>query len=320
MAITEQIEVPSFVETKIEFGEMPPPRTEREPGSRLIIASYNIRYAVGQPLIPTGILRKFGFNFPRHRKEAVAENIRLAARAFSEGLCLPPVDILALQEADKETARSGGHHVARELGEQLAMNWVHVPAGIPRGIEPKQRQWWLDFEEEIGLEDPGDTGVALLSTLRMEDVIRIDLPWHDCPWRPRLSLGARIKVGSCALRLYNSHIDPHSAAGGQLEQLEVVLAHANRFPEPTVVLGDFNTLSRSKCTETRRLLESRGYTTPFPTGTPTWRGAGLRLHADWIFTRNLEIIRWGVARPLNVSDHWPVWVEIGITPYENHQS
>ncbi|MGH9971542.1 MAG: endonuclease/exonuclease/phosphatase family protein [Pyrinomonadaceae bacterium] len=313
MAITEQIPIPSFIETgKIEFGETHPRPTARDPVSPLIIASYNIRYAVGRSLISSGILRKAGFNFPRNRKEAVRENIHLASRAFSEGLRLPPVDILALQEADKETARSGGHHVARELGEQLAMNWVHVPAGIPRGIEPKDRQWWLNFEEQIGLHDSGDTGVALLTTLPMDDVIRIDLPWHDCPWRPRLSLGATIKVGSCTLRIYNSHIDPHSAAGGQLEQLEVVLDHADKFREPTVVLGDFNTLSRSKCTETRRLLESRGYTTPFPTGTPTWRGAGLRLHADWIFVRNLEITRWGVARPLNVSDHWPVWVEIGI--------
>jgi endonuclease/exonuclease/phosphatase family metal-dependent hydrolase len=118
-------------------------------------------------------------------------------------------------------------------------------------------------------------------------------------------------VGSSSLHIFNSHIDPHSAAGGQIEQLEVVLGHADKFQEPTVMLGDFNTLSRSKCIETRRLLEAHGYTTPFPTGTPTWAGAGLRLHADWIFVRNLTITRWGVARPLSVSDHWPIWVEVG---------
>jgi len=78
------------------------------------------------------------------------------------------------------------------------------------------------------------------------------------------------------------------------------------------MLGDFNTLSRRKCLDTRRLLESRGFITPFPTGTATWRGAGIRLHADWIFVRDLNITRWGVARPLNVSDHWPVWAEIDL--------
>jgi len=43
---------------------------------------------------------------------------------------------------------AGGHHVARELAEELQMAWIHVPAGIPRGQEPKPRQWWLDFESK----------------------------------------------------------------------------------------------------------------------------------------------------------------------------
>jgi len=304
--------IPSLLESaEIEFGETFP-GTAIDNSSRLIIASYNIRYAVGQFLISSGLLRKAGFNLPHHRAEVIGENIRTAARAFSEGSLLPPVDILALQEADKGTARTGGHHVARELAEQLEMAWVHIPAGIPRGQEPKSRQWWLDFEEQIGLYDPGDTGVAMLSKFRLEDVTRIDLPWTECPWRPRLSVAATVKVGSNAIRIFNSHIDPHSAAGGQIEQLEVVLAHADQFAGPKVVLGDFNTLSRAKSIQTRRLLEARGYTTPFPTGTPTWRGAGIRLHADWIFIRDLSVTRWGVARPLNVSDHWPIWVEISL--------
>ena len=303
--------IPSFLESaEIEFGETFPGKTASDNASSLIIASYNIRYAVGQFLISSGLLRKVGFNLPDRRAEVIAENIRTAARAFSEGSLLPPVDILALQEADKGTARTGGHHVARELAKQLGMSWVHIPAGIPRGQEPKPRQWWLDFEEQIGLHDPGDTGVAILSNFPLEDVTRIDLPWKDCPWRPRLSVAATVKMGARAIRIFNSHIDPHSAAGGQIEQLEVVLDHADQFSGPRVVLGDFNTLSKAKTIQTRRLLESRGYTTPFPTGTPTWRGAGIRLHADWIFTRDLSVSRWGVGRPLNVSDHWPIWVEV----------
>ncbi len=305
--------IPSLLESaEIEFGDILPGKTARDNASSLIITSYNIRYAVGQFLISSGLLRKAGFNLPHHRAEVVGDNIRTAARAFYEGALLPPVDILALQEADKGTARTGGHHVARELAEQLEMNWVHTPAGIPRGQEPKSRQWWLDFEEQIGLHDPGDTGVAMLSKFRLEDVTRIDLPCKECPWRPRLSVAATVKIGSRALRIFNSHIDPHSAAGGQIEQLEVVLDQADQFSGPKVVMGDFNTLSRAKSIQTRRLLEARGYTTPFPTGTPTWRGAGIRLQADCIFVRDLNVTRWGVARPLNVSDHWPIWVEVNL--------
>ncbi len=295
----------------LEFGEFQPSQGDTN-SSKFIVASYNIRYAVGQFLISSGLLRKARFNPPSRRAETVGENIRTAARAFSDGLLLPAVDILALQEADKGTARAGGHHVAKELAEQLGMSWLHVPAGIPRGQQPKPRQWWLDFEEQIGLQDTGDTGVALLSRFPLADVTRIDLPWNECPWRPRLAVAATVMANGRKFRIYNAHVDPHAAVGGQLEQLGKLLSPAAHPDEPTLILGDFNTLSKQKCAETRQFLESRGYTTPFRTGTPTWRGAGLRLHADWIFARDIKVERWGVARPLNVSDHWPIWAEIDL--------
>jgi endonuclease/exonuclease/phosphatase family metal-dependent hydrolase len=293
---------------KIEVGTaIRSPRTARQ--TKLIIASYNIRYAVGSRLISSGLLRRLGVNPPQPRAEKVANNIEAAAQAFANGLLLPAPDILALQEADKCTARAGGHHVARELAEQLEMGWVHVAAGLP-SEKPKQRQWWLNFEEQISLADPGDTGVALLSHLALEDVSRIDLPWNECAWRPRLAMAATISLGPRKVRLFNAHIDPHAATGGQLEQLGAMIEQATQFDGPTIVMGDFNTLSKQKCAEARGFMEGLGYHTPFPTGTATWRGGGLRMHADWIFVRDLQATNWGVAKPLHVSDHWPIWVEI----------
>src|SRR5439155_11401496 len=109
--------------------------------SSLVIASYNIRYGVGRYLISSGLGRKVRVNFPRRRGEAVSRNIKTAARAFSEGSLLPRPDILALQEADKQTARAGCRHVAAELARELDLPYVHVSAGIPRGILPKKREW-----------------------------------------------------------------------------------------------------------------------------------------------------------------------------------
>jgi len=278
--------------------------------SKLVIASYNIRYARGPYLISGGLRRKIGLMSLNRRPEHVGNLISGAARAFTDNKLLPRVDVLALQEADKRTLRTGGHHVAKELAEQLGMEWAHTPAGIPRGVVPVKRQWWLDFEEPIGLYDEGDTGVALLSRLPLSDVTRIDLPWHECPWRPRLAMAATISAGPRQIRIFNAHVDPHAAIDGQLEQLEVIAAQADATTLPAIILGDFNTLSKQKCIDTRSFLESRGYTTPIPTGTATWRGGGLRMHADWIFSRGVKIERWGVARPLNVSDHWPIWAEI----------
>ena len=295
----------------LEFGAATAQPSIGSKRDKLVFASYNIRYAVGRYLISSGVLRKVGINPPLQRSNAVARNIAAAAVAFSEGELLPRADILALQEADNQTARSGGRHVARELAARLNMDWIHAPAGIPRGVAPKKRQWWLDFEEQIALNDPGDTGIALLSRLSLKDVTRIDLPWHECAWRPRVALAATVTMGDSDIRVVNAHIDPHPAAAGQLEQLEIMMDQAAS-ELPTVVMGDFNTLSKDKCVQTRRLLEFRGYTTPLPTGTATWRGALLRFHADWIFVRGVKIKRWGVARPLNVSDHWPIWAEIGV--------
>ena len=225
---------------------------------------------------------------------------------------MPKPDILALQEADKETGRAGGQHVAARLADELQMPYVHVGAGIPRGVEPKQREWWLNFEEQIGLHDPGDTGVALLSKIPLGDIQRIDLPWHECAWRPRLAMGATIELAGRQIRLMNVHVDPHGPLDNQHQQLEALLEHADQYDGPRVIMGDFNTLSKQKAVEIRRLMESRGYSTPFPTGTPTWRGFGLRYHADWIFTNGLEVKGWGVVKPLDVSDHWPIWAEVAL--------
>jgi endonuclease/exonuclease/phosphatase family metal-dependent hydrolase len=296
----------------IEIGDQTAPREQAEKKSTLILASYNIRYAVGRRLISSGLLRKVGYNFPQPRAEAVARNIQTAARAFSDNVLLPPPDILALQEADKETGRAGGQNVAARLAEALSLPYVHVGAGIPRGVEPKQREWWLNFEEQIALRDAGDTGVALLTRLPLEEITRIDLPWHDCAWRPRLAMGVTVNFGEDKLRLFNAHIDPHGPLDNQHQQTEAILEHAAAHDGPSVILGDFNTLSKTKAVEIRRLMESRGYTTPFQTGTATWRGAGLRFHADWIFVRGVRVMRSGVVKPLNVSDHWPIWGEITI--------
>ena len=288
------------------------PGDESGDRSSLVLASYNIRYAVGRYLISSGLLRKVGINLPRSRPDAVRRNIKTAARTFLDNALLPRPDILALQEADKATGRAGGQHVAAQLADEMGVPYVHVGAGIPRGLEPEQREWWLNFEEQIGLHDAGDTGIALLSRAPLDEIIRIDLPWHQCAWRPRLAMGATFELARQRVRLFNVHVDPHGPLDNQHHQLESLLDIAEQFDGPRVILGDFNTLSKQKAVEIRKLMESRSYSTPLPTGTATWRGAGLRFHADWIFVHHLRVKRWGVARPLNVSDHWPIWAEVAL--------
>lgn len=298
------------VEGEVEIDGFAPPFSSERMSNSLIIATYNIRYAVGSHLISGSLGRRLGLSMPGRRPRLVEHHLQTAARAFSDNRRLPQPDILALQEADKGTRRAGGHDIARELARALKMNYARASASNEHGGDPKQNSWYLDFEEHIQTEDEGDTGIALLSRLPFTYVGRIDLPWKQCDWRPRLALSSTIRHATRQLHLFNLHIDPHAEISEQLEQHEAVLARARPLSGACILLGDFNTLSKRSCFASRALLESQGFITPLPTGTPTWRSGLIRLHTDWIFVRGARIKNWGVARPLKVSDHWPVWAEI----------
>jgi endonuclease/exonuclease/phosphatase family metal-dependent hydrolase len=294
----------------VETGDFHVP-CENAPQRTVVIASFNIRYAVGSFLITGSLGRRAGLKWPKRRPRLVARHLHGAALALSDGRLLPPADIVALQEADKWTARAGRHDVARELAQELRMRYARAGSPPPpRGEEPKSKQWYLDFEEHIPPADAGDTGLAFLSRLPFRSVERVELPWDECAWRPRLALGATVESVGRRLHLFNSHIDPHASIAGQLKQHAAVLEKVAQVSGAVVLLGDFNTLSKRSCLETRRLLEAHGFETPFPTGTATWRAGLIRLHTDWIFVRGARVKKYGVARRLGVSDHWPVWAEI----------
>ena len=313
---TEQpfTEISEQAEREIENGSFAPPAAAAPHKSSIVVTTFNIRYAVGSFLIMGSILRGLGLARPRRRSLLIERHLLQAAGALSDNLRMPAADIIALQEADRGTIRAGGHHIARELARALRMNYVHAAMGIPRGEAPQPKQWYLDFEEHIALDDHGDTGVAILSRLPLENAARVELPWFGCAWRPRLALTTTVRVGTKRLHVFNSHIDPHASIEERLRQHEAVLAHANRASsgEPVILLGDFNTLTPDSRIRMRHLLESHGYITPLPTGVATWRAGLIRLHTDWIFVRGARVARWGVTRPLSVSDHWPVWVEIAV--------
>jgi endonuclease/exonuclease/phosphatase family metal-dependent hydrolase len=304
---THSTEAPSGVEAECFAPEQ---HRDDAAQSSLVLVSYNIRYAVGSYLITGSLLRRVGLRLPRRRPGLVARHIDRAAQVFNGNKRFPRADVIALQEADKGTLRAGGHHIARDLALKLQMNYAHASLSLPREEEPKAKQWYLDFEEHIDADDPGDTGVAMLSRLPLVDVERLELPWSECAWRPRLALTARLALGDDYLHLFNLHIDPHASTDEQLEQHGAVIERANAIDAPTVIMGDFNTLTRAACERVRSFLEERGYTTPMPTGVATWRAGLIRLHPDWIFVRGLRVSRWGVMKPLGVSDHWPVWAEV----------
>ena len=314
MTATVRPESPHAVtrQPEIERGDYARGQAAADEAGRVVVVTYNIRYAVGSHLIGGSLLRRAGLGWPGRRPRLVGANIQQAARLLSDGASMPPADVIALQEADRGTVRAGKHDVARGLAEALGMNYVRAHVPTPADVEPKDRRWWLDFEERMLRGEEGDTGVALLSRRPLADATRIELPWDECPWRPRLAVAASVPFGGRRLHVFNAHIDTHAAVEGQLKQHRTVLALADRTGESdaVVLLGDFNTLNDEGRRAARELLEAEGYATPLPTNTATWRSGPIRHHFDWIFVRGARVQRWGVARVRGISDHWPVWVEI----------
>src|SRR5829696_5369862 len=143
-------------ELEIERGDFAAHTSSAEESSRLVIVTYNIRYAVGSHLIGGSLLRRAGLGWPGRRTRLVGQNIHRAARTLSEGASLPRADVIALQEADRGTVRAGGRHVARELAAALGMNYARAHVPTPADAEPKGRRWWLDFEERMLRGEEGD--------------------------------------------------------------------------------------------------------------------------------------------------------------------
>lgn len=316
-ASTSACEDTSVYEVETENFALPvSPRETFQSKQRIVIATYNIRYAVGSFLITGSFLRRVGFSLPRRRPSLIARHLKIAADAFSNNRRMPTPDIIALQEADRGTVRAGGHHIARELAAALEMNYARAAMVAPPGETPKSRQWHLDFEERIAPSEAGDTGIAILSRLPFTQTARIDLPWSECAWRPRLALAVSVTFNRQQICIFNAHIDPHASTAQQLAQHKAVLEQASRITDKdsvVVLLGDYNTLTSNSRASASALFELHGYQTALPTGTATWRAGLFRKHTDWIFTRGAaakKVTRWGVARPLGVSDHWPVWIEI----------
>jgi endonuclease/exonuclease/phosphatase family metal-dependent hydrolase len=299
-------------DTKVEHENFATVSEATNDKNKLVVASYNIRYAVGSFLISGGLLRRVGISRPSRRTELVSTNIENAARVVTNSKHFPMPDILALQEADKETIRAGGVHIARELAKQMNWNYAHTSLGLPREYKPSNKQWYLDFEESISQDDSGETGLAFLSRHKLNDLMRLDLPWFDCPWRPRIALATTLEFGDKKIRVFNAHIDPHASVKEQHEQHEIILAQAEKDNLPTILLGDFNTLTPNARKKTRKFFDERGYKTPFKRFTSTWRAGLYRNHTDWIYTRGLNCLHYGVLKSLRISDHWLIWAEIDL--------
>jgi endonuclease/exonuclease/phosphatase family metal-dependent hydrolase len=201
-----------------------------------------------------------------------------ALRLFEKSQALQDLDILALQEMDE----AGVEKIARRLG----LNYVYYPA-VVHSAHGK------------------NFGNALLSPWRILEDQKIFLPHSgQIEKMQRIAVAATFKIGKRKLRAYSLHL------GTALEilprqrkhQVQSVLADAEKFSGPIIIVGDMNARGIG------RFLERQGY---------FWATKSVRrtisLFAwDHIFIRNFEGSPRGevgvVQDNRQASDHKPVWM------------
>lgn len=260
----------------LEIGHAAKIRAGTESPSDIKVVSYNIRWRGG-------------------------EELRQLAQLLKHDAEIGGAAILGLQEVDRNRKRTGNKNTARALADDLGMYYAWAAPPTPR----------TEKEEE--------TGVAILSSYPLSQVHRIVLPHEGPQKRRRVALGATIKAGTTHVRVYSVHSENRMAVGKKLEQSKAVLADLAHYPKdmPAIILGDFNTWESSAVARTIQLFKDEGFDTPFdarPTFSQKILFVPIDLKLDWIWLRNLQATNHGVDRGVTLSDHWPLWLTVGIKP------
>src|SRR5687768_6526468 len=202
--------------------------------------------------------------------------------------------VIGLQEVDRNKKRTGHVNTARQIAEGLGMSYAWAAPPDTDG----------DGEEE--------TGVALLSVFPLTDVERIVLKHEGPDGRRRVAVGASLKVGARALRVYSVHAETRMPLEKKVEHWRAVLEDLGRYPDAAgaVVVGDFNTIKGKDVKAARKLFEGEGFTAPHPDGQKTWKTLVFKLKLDWLFLRGLEARASGIDKAVGLSDHWPLWATV----------
>jgi endonuclease/exonuclease/phosphatase family metal-dependent hydrolase len=173
-------------------------------------------------------LRVATWNIAGARREAEADR-GLDLAAVVAGVRALGADLLALQEVDRELARSDRVDQPRVLAEALGPDWFwsFAPALVGDDLRP------------LGGPDPGGPayGNQLLSRLPLEAVEQLRFPpAGGC--EQRTALVATVHVGTRPLTVAGAHLS--NRQGRNLRQLRQLQAAVAARPAPRLLLGDLN--------------------------------------------------------------------------------
>ncbi len=213
---------------------------------------------------------------------------------------LAAADLLLLQECD---GPDGATSDAARLAAELGMSHVYAPT------------WHTGA---------GTRGLAILSRFALREIEVMYLPDAAEPVT-RTALAVVIDTPGGPVRVINVHLTPELNIIGRILQLRPAILEA---PPRVVIAGDFNTNDYIWADETVPFLpldaaadtsqadaldaymRGLGFSTPTAGFGATWHGVLEDQRLDAIFPRGLPPGGGAVERALELSDHWPLWLDL----------
>ncbi len=210
--------------------------------------------------------------------------------------------IMGLQEVDRQKKRSGRTNTVKEIAESLGLYYAWAAPPTAKA------------------EDEEETGVAILSVYPISDIRRLVLPHEGPGKRRRVAIGATLRITKMTdLRVYSAHAETRISVHKKLQQMDAVLQDLAQYPRgiPAIVLGDLNTWEPNAGRKVSKLFIDAGLQTPFGSQRTFSRRilfVPIELRLDWVWLRNLEVAGYGIDSKINISDHWPLWVNLKLPP------
>lgn len=165
-------------------------------------------------------------------------------------------DLYLLTELDYGMIRSDNHFVAREIAQQLKLNYAFAPVYIAL-------QKGSGVEAEVHGENKQSIhGLAMFSKYPLKNVYAVPLPnGKDKMEGKEKRLGylraliADVEHPLGTFRAVTVHLDVHCSRLHRIQQVELVLKHLETLPRlPTIFGGDFNTTTYNAQNATAAIL------------------------------------------------------------------
>lgn len=232
------------------------------------------------------VLRVMSYNMHHANPPSKSKEGLIDVEAIAKVIRLQHPDIVALQEVDVNTNRSGKINQAVLLAKMLKMNFYFAKA--------------IDH-------DGGDYGVAILSRYPIADLKTFTLPKNSDPKAEQRVLAmATVKVSkNLSIRFAATHLDAQRSEENRIKQVSEINRLVEAEQLPFVIAGDLNATAGS---ETIRIFDESftrtcnacGFTIPVINPNKTIDYIGFKK------SNRFKVLSTEVVSEKYASDHLPV--------------